>query len=213
MASTRSLRPGKREPRPVRPVRRLRPAAAGAPAAALIAAVIALVAASCACAQQHEQKQVRKIVATGAQAEIDESKHLVLLTGGAKLTTDEGTISSREIRARLGEGDSIETAEAEGDVKLDLRYTTKEEVARQMQATADRAIYNTTERTVQLIGRVIAKLQEPARQRTLDISADEVTFWIDESRLLIRPADLVFTEAVAGKPETETAPAPAETKK
>jgi len=172
---------------------------------------LTIIAASCASAQQQKQpqKKERKITATGATAEVDESNHKVLLTGGAKLTTEEGTITGNEIVAKLAEDNTVRTAEARGDVKLDLHYTTKDGVERVMQGSADRAIYDAKERTVQLAGHVAAKLSEPSRERTLDITADEVTFWIDQSRLVMRPAQLVFTEMVPEKPAAQAPEKPA----
>ena len=145
-------------------------------------------------------RQPRKIEAKGAVAVIDDARHTVTFSGGVTLTTPEGTITGREAEARLAGASDFESAEARGDVKLDLHYTTKEGVERLMQATADRAIYTSRDRTVQLVGHVVGYIKEPARQRTLDLAADEVTLWLDESRLRLRPARLVFTE-----------PAPAET--
>jgi len=150
------------------------------------------------------QKPERKVTASGAVAELDDANHTVLLSGGAQLTTDEGTITSREISVRLDERNSVQTAQAQGEVKLNFHYTAKEGVERQMQGSADRAVYSATDRTVQLLGHVVAELKEPATQRTVNIAADEVTLWIDESRLRIRPAELVFTEVV----EQEQKPAP-----
>jgi lipopolysaccharide export system protein LptA len=165
--------------------------------------VVLVVAASGALAQA--QKRERKIAASGAVAELDDANHTVLLSGGAKLSTDEGTITSREISARLDERNSVQTAQAQGEVRLNFHYTTKEGVERQMQGSAERAIYDATDRTVQLLGHVVAELREPATQRTVNIAAEEVTLWIDQSRLRIRPAELVFTEVV----EQEPKPAPA----
>ena len=171
--------------------------------AVMMAVALAATAASRVHAQQ--QKPERKVVATGAVADLDESKHTVLLSGNAKLTTNEGTITSSEITAQLGKGNAIESAEARGGVKLDFHYTDKEGVERAMQAAADRGTYDSKNRTVKLVGRVTAVIKEPANQRTLNMTADEVTFWIDENRLRIQPAELVFTEVVE---ETEK-PTPA----
>jgi lipopolysaccharide transport protein LptA len=173
----------------------------------LVGLALTTIAGSLASAQPQKQPQMkeRKVTAAGAMAEVDEANHKVLLSGGAKLTTEEGTITSNEVVARLAEDNTIQVAEARGDVKLDLRYTTKDGLERAMQGAADRATYDAKERTVQLVGHVAAKLSEPSRHRTLDISADEVTFWIDQNRLVIRPAQLVFTEMVPAKP---AAPAP-----
>jgi len=147
----------------------------------------------------------RKVTATGAIADLDDVNHTVRLSGGAKLTTAEGTITSREINARLDARNSVQTAQAEQEVKLDFRYTTKEGAQRRMQGSADRAIYTAAERTVQLLGHVAAELTEPGTRRSIVIAAEDVTFWIDEGRLRIRPADIVFTEMVEQPPK----PAPA----
>jgi lipopolysaccharide export system protein LptA len=145
-------------------------------------------------------------VATGAVADLDESKHTVLLSGGAKLTTNEGSISSNEMTAHLGKGNAIESADARGAVKMDFQYADKEGVERVMQASADRATYTSTDRTVQLVGHVTAVIKEPANQRTLNMTADEITFWVDENRLRIQPAELVFTEIVTQKEQPAAAP-------
>jgi len=168
------------------------------------ASVLVLMTIATSSALAQGPKQERKVTASGAVADLDDTKHTVLLSGGAKLTTDEGTITCGEISGRLDEHNAIQTAEAHGDVKVDFHYTTKEGVEREMQGTADRAVYDAAERTVQLIGHVVADLKEPTARRTLHMTADEVTFWIDQSRLRIRPAELVFTEVV----EQEPKPAP-----
>jgi len=175
-----------------------------ASARCLVVVSVVLIAVSATCALTQADREQRKVVATGAVADLDQANRTVVFSGGAKLTTNEGSISAREIEARLGEGDTIEMAEARGGVKMSFHYTSKDGVERTTEATADRAVYDATERTVQLLGDVIAQLREPAHKRTLDLSADEVMFWIDESRLRIRPARLVFTEMV--KPEAEAAP-------
>lgn len=167
---------------------------------------VALAASAAGPVHAQQQKQERKVVATGAVADLDESKHTVLLTGNAKLTTNEGTITSNEMTAQLGKGNVIEGAEARGSVKLDFRYTDKEGVERAMQAAADRGTYDSKNRTVQLVGHVTAVIKEPANQRALNMTADEVTFWIDENRLRIQPAELVFTEVVEQKEQSAPAP-------
>lgn len=167
--------------------------------------VVVVVVVGAACALAAAEKQARKVVATGAVADLDQENRTVVFSGDAKLTTNEGVIAASEIEARLGAGDTIEMAEARGGVKMDFHYESNDGVERIAQATADRAVYDAAERTVQLLGHVVAQLREPARKRTLDLSAEEVMFWIDESRLRIRPARLVFTEMV--KPEAEAAPA------
>ncbi len=172
---------------------------------ALVAMIAAVMAAALWGAPAQEQKQDRKVVASGAVADIDEAHNTVLLSGGAKLTTNEGTITSREMEVRFGKANAIETAEARREVKLDYRYTTKDGVERVMVASADKAIYDSAARTVQLIGSVTGDLREPAQQRALNITAQEATLWIDESRLRLRPAQLVFTEVVE-KPQAQPAP-------
>ncbi|HUT75468.1 MAG TPA: LptA/OstA family protein [Armatimonadota bacterium] len=146
------------------------------------------------------QKPERKVKAEGAVAEIDELNNTIAFSGGAKLTTNEGTVSSRELEARLAPGGAIETAEARGEVKVNLRYRGKDGVERIMEATADRVIYRAGERTVQLLGNVKGDLKEPTRGRTLHIGADEATLWIDESRLRLRPAEVIFAEVVEKEP-------------
>ena len=159
----------------------------------LLAAIVAS-APVLAQAQVQLQKQGRKVVVTGAVADLDEANHTVVLTGGAKLTTNEGSITSSEMRAKLGPGNTIETTEVTGDVRINFSYKTKDGIEREIQGSADRGTYTSADRTVKLLGHVVAHLKEPATQRTIDLTADEVTFWIDESRLRIKPAELVFTE-------------------
>lgn len=170
--------------------------------AALLVAGVLLTSPTYGAGEKQPHMQQRKVVATGAVAELDSANNTLLLSGGAKLATNEGTIASREIQARLGEGNTVETAEARGDVTMDFHYTSAEGVERLMKASADRAAYNAAERTVQLAGHVTADLKEPASQREVKMTADEITFWIDEGRLRIRPAELVFTEAVPAQPES-----------
>ena len=164
-----------------------------------------LAATVCGAAAQTATQQ-RKIVATGAVAEIDDANNTITFTGGAKLTTNEGTISAREIEARLGEGNAVETAQARGDVKLDYHYTTKGGLERIVRASADKAIYRASDRVVQLVGNVTGNIVEPARERNLKIAADEVTFWIDEGRLRLRPALLELTEVAPQESKTQAPP-------
>lgn len=164
-----------------------------------------LAAPACSAAAQTATQQ-RKVVATGAVAELDDANNSITFTGGAKLTTNEGTISAREIEARLGEGNAVESAEARGDVKLDYRYTTKNGIERIVQASAGKAIYHASDRVVQLVGNVTGDIVEPARERTLKIAAEEVTFWIDEGRLRLRPARLELTEVAPQAPKTAAPP-------
>jgi lipopolysaccharide transport protein LptA len=166
----------------------------GAATAFVLAVIVA--APALAQAQAQPQKQERKVRVEGAVAEIDDVAHTVVLSGGAKLTTTEGTMTSDEMRANLAKDNTIETAEATGEVRINFSYKTKDGVEREIQGAADRGTYTSADRTVRLIGHVTARLTEPATQRTIDLTADEVTFWIDESRLRIKPAELVFTEAV-----------------
>jgi lipopolysaccharide transport protein LptA len=163
---------------------------------AATALLLSVVIAAPVLAQAQPQKQERKVRVEGAVADIDDVAHTVVLSGGAKLTTNEGSMTSAEMRAKLAKDNTIETADATGGVRIDFSYKTKDGVERQIQGSADRGVYTSAERTVRLIGHVTARLTEPATQRTIDLTADEVTFWIDESRLRIKPADLVLTEAV-----------------
>jgi lipopolysaccharide export system protein LptA len=179
----------------------------GALRATVLAMTVALTTAALSGAAAQQPKQERKVIASGGVAEIDQAHNTVLLTDGAKLTTAEGTITSREMEVRFGKANAVETAEARREVKLDYRYTTKDGVERVVTATADKAIYDSAARTVQLFGSVTGELREPAQQRVLNLTAEEVTLWIDESRLRLRPAQLVFTEVVE-KPQAQPAPKP-----
>jgi len=170
---------------------------------AMAAAMLAVIAGGAA-----EPAATRQIKFHAPKTVIDHQKKLVVATGGVELTTTEGTLWADKVEAITDDENRLQTAEATGNVRVDLDWTGSDKKRRRVKAQGDRATYDAAARTVVLIGHVKGNAVEVDKQRTIDLKGHKATLDLQHSIYAVEaiegtPTEIIFTEP---EPKPETAP-------
>jgi len=125
------------------------------------------------------------------------------------LTTTDGRITAMDMVGQYGKPQpgartTIVKVDASGGVTVDGEYIASDGVRRLIRATAERASYSVTDRTVALAGSVKGTVVEPDRGRTVNLDSSRATIDLGNNMVRLSEVKLVFEEE-----ESPAAPAPA----